>query len=300
MKKLSYSRFGGTEILEMVEAPLPVGEIVIKVKAVSVNPLDWKLWQGELKMMGGRKFPKEVGIDFSGVVVKGNGQYKEGDEVFGIASIFKGGAMAEYVAVKAGQITHKPLGMSFEEAAALPVAGGAAMQIFGQLVKVKPGMKVLINGAAGGIGPFAIQLAKQAGGIVTAVAGPGGVDLVRELGSDIVVNYKEKDVLKRGELYDVVVDLAGKIDYKTAKQILSKEGVYVNTSPGIREMIGKLFAGKNYQLLFLKSTTKELGILAKSGLKVVLGKRYEWQHFKTGYDEVRKGGTTGKAVFVVG
>ncbi|WP_343690927.1 NAD(P)-dependent alcohol dehydrogenase [Chitinophaga sp.] len=300
MRKLSYSRFGGTEVLEMVEAPMPAGEIVVKVKAVSVNPLDWKLWQGEMKMMGGRKFPKEAGIDFSGVVVKGNGQYKDGDEVLGITSIFKGGAMAEYVAVKAGNITHKPAGISFEEAAALPVAGGAATQIFGQLVLVKPGMKVLINGAAGGIGPFAIQLAKQAGGTVTAVVGPSGVNLARESGSDVVVNYKEKNVLTGGEQYDVVVDLAGKMDYKTAKRVLSPAGVYVNTSPGIKEMIGKLFAGKKYQLLFLKSTAKELEVLAKSGLKVAIGKRYRFEDFKNGYDEVRKGGIVGKAVFIMG
>lgn len=298
MRKLSYSRFGGTEVLEMVEAPMPVGEIVVKVKAVSVNPLDWKLWQGELTMMGGKKFPKEVGIDFSGVVVKGNAQYKEGDEVFGIASIFKGGAMAEYVAVKTVDIAHKPVGMSFEEAAALPVAGGAAMQIFGKLVQVKPGMKVLINGAGGGIGPFAIQLAKKAGGIVTAVVGPKAEELARGLGSDVVVNYKHQNVA--GSVFDVVVDLAGKMDYKAAKKILSKDGVYVNTSPGIKEMIGKLFAGKRYQLLFLKSTTKELGVLAESGLKVMIGKRYGFGDFKNGYDEVLRGGVVGKAVFVLG
>ncbi|HEY0611296.1 MAG TPA: alcohol dehydrogenase catalytic domain-containing protein, partial [Chitinophaga sp.] len=101
MKKVTFNRFGGTEVLEITEAPMPVGEIIVKVKAVSINPLDWKLWQGEMKLMSGRKFPKSVGIDFSGIVVHGNGKYHQGDEVFGMTSVFKGGALADYVAVNA-------------------------------------------------------------------------------------------------------------------------------------------------------------------------------------------------------
>lgn len=296
MKKIIYKHFGGTEVLEMVEAPMPEGEIIVQVKAVSVNPLDWKLWQGEMTLMGGKKFPKEVGIDFSGIVTKGGAGFKEGDAVFGLASIFKGGAMAEFVAVKAGDIALKPAGMSFEEAAGLPVAGGAALQIVEDLLKIKPGMEVLINGAGGGIGPFAIQLAKQKGAVVTAVVGAAGVEMAKELGSDVVVDYRKGDVM--GKKFDAVVDLAGKMGYAAGKKVLKKGGVYVNTSPGVKDILWSFVSG-SYKVLLLKPTVSGLKRLAESGLKVVIGKRYAWESFRQGYEEVKKGGITGKAVFVI-
>jgi NADPH:quinone reductase-like Zn-dependent oxidoreductase len=299
MKKVTYNRFGGTEVLQLTEAAMPEGEIIVKVKAVSINPLDWKLWQGEMKLMSGRKFPKSVGIDFSGIVEQGNGKFRKGDEVFGIASLFKGGALAEYVAVKATDIAHKPGGIGFEEAAGLPVAGSAALQIFDKLVKIQPGMQVLINGAGGGIGPFAIQLAKKAGAIVTAVVGPAAIDLVSTLGSDVVINYQKENVLTNGKTFDAVIDLSGKMNYREAKPILKKKGMYVNTSPGPKEMIGSLFSGGRYKLLLLKPSPTYLENLASSGMHVFISKRYNFHEFKKAYDEVKKGGVVGKAVFVV-
>ncbi|WP_343670876.1 NAD(P)-dependent alcohol dehydrogenase [Chitinophaga sp.] len=294
MKKITYQQFGGTEVLQMTDAPMPEGEIVVKVKAVSINPLDWKIWQGEMTLMSGRKFPKSVGIDFSGIVEKGNGSYRKGDEVFGIASIFKGGALAEYVAVKAKDIAHKPRTLSFEEAAALPVVGGAALQIFRQLVRIQPGMEVLINGAGGGIGPLAIQLAKKAGAIVTSVVGPAALDMVSRLGSDVVINYRQQNI--GNKTFDVVIDLSGKMNYSAAKIYLKKKGVYINTSPGPREIIGSLFSGGRYKLLFLKPKIEQL---ADSGLQVFISRTYDWRDYKKAYDEVKKGGITGKAVFVI-
>ena len=299
MKKVTYNRFGGTEVLQLTEASMPEGEIIVKVKAVSINPLDWKLWQGEMKLMGGRTFPKSVGIDFSGIVERGNGKFRKGDEVFGIASLFKGGALAEYVAVKATDITHKPGTISFEEAASLPVAGSAALQIFNTLLKIQPGMQVLINGAGGGIGPFAIQLAKKAGALVTAVVGPAAIDLVSTLGSDAVINYQKENVLTRGKSFDAVIDLSGKMTYKQAGTILKKKGVYINTSPGFKEIIGSLFSGGRNKPFLLKPSPTYLEELALSGLKVFVSKRYNFNDYRKAYDEVKKGGVTGKAVFVV-
>lgn len=299
MKKITYNRFGGTEVLQLTDAPMPTGEIIVKVKAASINPLDWKLWQGEMKLMSGRQFPKAVGIDFAGIVEQGNGPFKKGEEVFGIATLFKGGALAEYVAVKATDIAHKPATMSFEEAASLPVVGLAALQIVDQLLQIKPGMQVLINGAGGGIGPLAIQLAKKAGAVVTAVAGPSALDLATKLGSDVVVNYQQQNILTSGNRYDAVVDLAGTLTYKTAKPILTKKGSYVNTSPGPAQMIGSLFSGGRYKLLLLKPSAAALKKLATAGLQVIISKRYNFLDYKQAYDEVKKGGLVGKAVFVM-
>jgi len=299
MKKITYNRFGGTEVLTITEAPMPEGDIIVKVKATSINPLDWKLWQGDMKLMSGRKFPKSVGIDFAGVVEKGNGKFRKGDEVFGMADIFKGGALAEYIAVKAEDLAHKPATITFEEAASLPVVGSAALQIFDKLVALKPGMQVLINGAGGGIGPLAIQLAKKAGAIVTAVVGSTAVEMVTTLGSDVVINYQREDVLKRGKAFDVIIDLAGKMSYGVAKKILTKKGIYINPLPEPLEMIRSLFSGGRYKLLILKPSAAYLETLAASGLKVFISKRYNFQDYKAAYDEAKKGGISGKAVIVM-
>jgi NADPH:quinone reductase-like Zn-dependent oxidoreductase len=298
MKKIMYNHFGGTEVLEMTDAPTPTGEIIVKVKAASINPLDWKLWQGDMKLMSGRKFPKSVGIDFSGIVEQGNDKYRKGDAVFGMVGMFKGGALAEYVAVKAEDIALKPKAITFEEAASLPVVGSAALQIFDKLLKIQPGMEVLINGAGGGIGPLAIQLAKKGGAVVTAVVGPSAVDMASRWGSDVVVNYQHENVLTRGKAFDAIIDLSGKMAYRQARTILKQQGVYVNTSPGPREMIGSLFSGSRYKLLLLKPSAANLEKLAVAGLQIFISKRYDFSDYRKAYDEMKKGGIPGKAVFI--
>jgi NADPH:quinone reductase-like Zn-dependent oxidoreductase len=252
-----------------------------------------------MKLMSGRKFPKSVGIDFAGIVEQGNGKYRKGDEVFGIASIFKGGALAEYVAVKAEDIVHKPASITFEEAASLPVAGTAALQIFDTLVNIRPGMQLLINGAGGGIGPLAIQLAKRAGAEVTAVVGPPALQMVTDLESDIVINYQQENVLTTGKTFDAIVDLSGKLDYSTARTILKKNGIYVSTSPGPREMIRSLFSRGRYKLLVLKPSAARLEKLAAADLQIFISKRYNFHDYRKAYDEVKKGGIAGKAVIMV-
>jgi NADPH:quinone reductase-like Zn-dependent oxidoreductase len=300
MKKIMYNHFGGTEVLEMTDdAPMPTGEIIVKVKAASINPLDWKLWQGDMKLMSGRKFPKSVGIDFSGIVEQGNDKYRKGDAVFGMVGMFKGGALAEYVAVKAEDIALKPKAITFEEAASLPVVGSAALQIFDKLLKIQPGMEVLINGAGGGIGPLAIQLAKKGGAVVTAVVGPSAVDMASRWGSDVVVNYQHENVLTRGKAFDAIIDLSGKMAYRQARTILKQQGVYVNTSPGPREMIGSLFSGSRYKLLLLKPSAANLEKLAVAGLQIFISTRYDFSDYRKAYDEMKKGGIPGKAVFVM-
>ena len=299
MKKITYNRFGGTEVLQMTDAPMPEGDIIVKVKAASINPLDWKLWQGDMKLMSGRKFPKSVGIDFSGIVEQGSGKYHKGDEVFGITSIFKGGALAEYVAVKAEDIARKPAGITFEEAAGLPVAGAAALQIFDKLLKIAPGMQVLINGAGGGIGPLAIQLAKKGGDRVTAVVGPAALEIANSLESDVVINYQKENVLALGKTFDAIIDLSGKMTYKVARAILKKNGIYINTLPSPLEMIRSLFSGGRYKLLVLKPSAAYLEQLAAADLKMFISRRYNFRDYTKGYEEVQKGGIPGKAVFVL-
>ena len=184
MKKVIYNKYGSLDTLQLKDVPKPAvthKTIVVKVKAVSINPLDWKVVSGGMKPMSGFTFPKGIGIDFSGVVEEvgpDNHKFKIGEEVFGLLDVFKGGALAEYILVNESNIAHKPSSLSFEQAATLPVTGSAAFQIL-NLVNLQPGHEVLINGATGGVGMFLTQFAKQQGAIVTSVVGTAGVDIAK-------------------------------------------------------------------------------------------------------------------------
>ena len=311
MKKVIYRQYGGVDVLEMVEEAVPAvtaSTVLVKVKSVSINPIDWKIRAGEMKMMSGSTFPKGVGIDFSGVVEAVGGavsKCKKGDAVFGSVDQFKGGALAEYILVSEGAIAIKPAGISFEQAAALPVVGFAALQIFDRLVSVQEGTEVLINGAGGGIGMFAIQIAKTRGAVVTAVVGERGMALAEKWGSDRVVDYRKVNVQDDKQRYDAVIDLSGKLPFKKAKGMMKRSSVYVNTVPGPKQIIGSfvhnLLSKKKYRVLLSKASSYYLDILARrvnAGMDVTVSKSYPAGAFKEAYTEMPKGGVVGKAVFV--
>jgi NADPH:quinone reductase-like Zn-dependent oxidoreductase len=310
MKKIIYARFGNAGVLQMADVAMPVineTTLLIKVKAVSINPLDWKIRNGEMKLMSGSKFPRGTGIDFSGIVEDTGQQisdYKKGDEVFGLLDVFKGAALAEYIIVEAKDIAPKPKGISFEQAAAAPVVGSAAIQLFDTLVQIKPGSDVLINGGSGGIGMFAIQIAKIKGATVTVVA--SDLKAVQDWGSHFVINYRKEDVLQAGKLYDVVIDLSNRMPYSAAKRIMKPSSVYVHTAPGPKEIISSffinLFSNKKYKVLMLKPSPAYLAELAndmEQGLAIVVSKAYPFALFKEAYTEVAQGHTIGKAVIKV-
>ncbi|MFA6248032.1 MAG: NAD(P)-dependent alcohol dehydrogenase [Mucilaginibacter sp.] len=307
MKKIIYNQFGDAGVLEMADVAVPaVSEttLLIKVKAVSINPLDWKIRNGEMKLMSGSKFPRGTGIDFSGIVeATGSSikQYKKGDEVFGLLDVFKGVVLAEYIIAGEKDIALKPRGISFEQAAAAPVVGSAALQLFDTLLNVQKGTELLINGASGGIGMFAIQIAKMKGAIVTAVVSDNGLQAAKDWGSDFVINYRKEDVLKSGKLYDAIIDLSNQMTYSAAKKIMKPSSVYVNTAPGPKEIISSffisLFSRKKYKVLMLKPSPvylKELATYMKQGLAIVVSKAYRFDTFKTAYTEVPKAHIIGK------
>lgn len=312
MKKLIYSKFGGPEVLQLAEVPIPAVQattVLIKVKAVSINPLDWKIRNGEMKLMSGSKFPKGIGIDFSGIVEEiGTAvtKYHKGDEVFGIMDVFKGEALSEYITMEEKDIAIKPQNISFEQAAAMPVVGSAALQIFKTLVNLEKGTEILINGASGGIGMFATQIAKIKGAIVTVVVGNSGAQVVKDWGADFIVNYNNEDVLKGNRRYDVVIDLSGKMPFSKAKQIMKPSSTYIHTAPGPKEIISSffmnLFSSKKYKLLMLKPSPEYLAALtayAKNGMTIVVSKAYPFHSFEKAYTEVPGGKFIGKAVITM-
>jgi NADPH:quinone reductase-like Zn-dependent oxidoreductase len=217
MQAVVYSCYGGPEVLELATVAKPVpgdDEVLVRVHAASVNPLDWHYMRGSpyiMRLMAGIGRPKDrsMGVDFAGTVEAvgpGVTRFRPGDEVFGGA----GGAFAEYVVAGADRgIAHKPANVSFAEAAAVPVAGVTALQALRDSAQVQSLDQVLVNGASGGVGPFAVQLAKHFGAHVTGVASARNEDLVRYLGADLFIDYRTSDYTEGDVKYDVIIDNVG-------------------------------------------------------------------------------------------
>jgi NADPH:quinone reductase-like Zn-dependent oxidoreductase len=312
MRKVIYSQFGDESVLELTEQAIPTYEkdqLLIRVKAVSINPLDWKVYGGEMKLMSGSKFPKAVGIDFSGIVEnKGDSvsRFKAGDEVIGIMDVFKGGALADYVVVKESDVSLKPANISFEKAATLPVTGLSAIQIIDELAAIGKNQDVLINGASGGIGVFAVQIAKQRGAKVTAVVSSKGVDEAKKWGADMVIDHSRQNVELMTQRFNVVIDLSGKLTFKAAKNLMKRKAVFITTLPApitlLYSFFNNLFSAKKMKVLILKPTVGKfntLTALAEKGLQIVLAKTYSITRIKEAYREARQGKIIGKSVIVL-
>jgi NADPH:quinone reductase-like Zn-dependent oxidoreductase len=234
MKAILQDRYGSPEVLELreVDRPeIPDDRVLVRVRAASVNALDWHLLRGEpflVRMSGGLRRPKSslTGSDVAGVVeAVGPGvvNIRPGDEVFGASR----GTFAEFVIARATRLVPMPVGFSFEQAAAVPVAASTALQALRDQGKVQPGQAVLINGAGGGVGTFSVQLAKAFGATVTAVSSAGNVDLLRSIGADDVIDYTRDDFTKRSQRFDLIIDIAGTRSLSACRRALTPNGTYV-------------------------------------------------------------------------
>ena len=235
MKAIVHRCYGSPDVLalEDVAKPIPADDqVLVKVRAASVNPLDWHGLRGEpyvMRLSSGFGLPKNVrlGVDFAGTVEavgKSVTRFRPGDEVFG----GRGGSLAEYVTVgESWAIASKPANVTFEQAAAVPVAAITALQALRDKGRIQPGQKVLINGASGGVGTFAVQIGKAFGAEVTGVCSTRNLAMVRDLGADHVVDYTREDFTRSGERYDLIVDMVASRPLSEYRRVLKPEGVYV-------------------------------------------------------------------------
>ena len=238
MRALRYDRYGSPDVLHVAEIAEPVpgaGEAKVRVRAAGLNPLDWKIRAGHLRFVPVfRGPPRGIGCDFAGEIVGvggGASQRHVGERVFGsIVPFPRDGALAEFVVVALDCIVPIPQGVSFEHAAALPVAAGTALQALVDKAHVAAGQRILITGAAGGVGHFAVQLAKHLGAHVTGVCGAANAEFVRGLGADAVIDYAREDFTRGDERFDLVFDAAGASSFAAARRVLTEAGCYVNTS----------------------------------------------------------------------
>src|ERR1051326_5137397 len=325
MKAIVYCDYGLKNLkLADIEKPIPNDDqILVKVHAVSVNPYDWHFVEGTpyvMRAMGvGLRKPKDtrLGVDFAGTVEavgKNVTQFKPGDEVFG----GRAGAFAQYVCPRAGRaVALKPASISFEDAASVNIAGITALQALRDKGKVQPGQKVLINGASGGVGTFAVQIAKSLGAEVTGVCSTRNVDLVKSLGADHVIDYTKEDFTKGTERYDVILDNVGNRSLSECKAILTPNGKYVlvggggASDQGFLGGLGKAlwtvvfsnFVNQQMGMMMADANHNDLTVLAdmmQSGkLKPVIDRTYKLEQVPDAIRYVEQGHARGKVAITV-
>ena len=236
MKAFYSTAYGGPEVSHYGDFPDPSagnGQLLVEVKAVSVNPVDYKVKRGVARLMSGSKFPRIFGSDFAGVVKEaGNGatKFKPGDRVYGVTPVIWGkpGALAQLLAVDQKFVTGIPSQISFEEAASLPIAALTALNGL-RRCRVSEGKEVLINGGTGGVGHFAIQIAKAKGAFVTATCSQGNAELARKLGADDTMGYSREELAKIDKKFDAILDAYGMMDFEDVCRLLKRGGVYATT-----------------------------------------------------------------------
>ena len=318
MKAILRDRYGSPDVLELreIEKPEPTDDgMLVRVRATSVNPVDWHLMRGEpylVRLSDGLRRPKDkfLGVDVAGVVEavgKDVTEFEPGDEVFGSRS----GAFAEYVVSAKRVFAHKPANLTFEQAAAVPVAATTALQALRDKGGVTPGQKVLINGAGGGVGTFAVQIAKSYGAEVTGVTSTPNLEMVRSIGADHVIDYTREDFTRSGLRYDLIVDVAGSPSLSRLRRAASPDGALVLVGAGRGNWFGpmarplgslaiKRFV-KQRMAFFLAQTNKEdmlvlKGLLEAGKIKPVIDRTYPLSETAEAIRYLETGHARGKVV----
>jgi NADPH:quinone reductase-like Zn-dependent oxidoreductase len=312
VKKIIFNRYGSLDDLQMTDVQTPTfksDELLIRVKVVSINPLDWKRLEGQFKIITGFKFPKGIGIDFSGIVEKKGDAisgFQVGDAVFGGVDPMKDGALAEYVVVKEAAISKKPEAVSFETAAAAVTTGVTALHL-SEKCHAQSGDSLLINGASGGVGMAVLQMAKQRGIKVTAVASGEGLAFIQKWKPDATIDYKLQSVLEQKTAYNAIVELAGNIPFGRAKAILKPQSIFASTLPSpvdmLKAFLNNLFSSKKFQIVIANTSPdyyRQLcELLTQKKLEIPIAKSFAMADFKEAYQFARKGGTVGKVVISI-
>lgn len=239
MAAVVFERYGGPECLVVRERPVPgcrSSQVLIRVRAAGINPIDWRIRRGQLRWVLPIRRPFTPGFDVAGEVVRvgpraAEAGWKLGDQVFAFLASMSAGGYAQYVATSPSVVARKPPHLSFAEAAAIPLAGTTALQALRDLGRIAAGQRVLVNGASGGVGAFAVQLARHFGARVTGVCQEGNLDFVRALGAEQVLDYRAVDFWRGEERYDLILDAAAKSSFSKCRQVLAATGCYVTTVP---------------------------------------------------------------------
>jgi NADPH:quinone reductase-like Zn-dependent oxidoreductase len=324
MKAIVHCEYGGPEILGLadVEKPVPSdNQVLVRVRAAALNPLDLMIrgfWL--LRPVTGMRKPKDtrVGVDYAGTVEaigKNVTQLKVGDEVFG----GKNGALADYICVLADRaVVLKPANMTFEQAASVPVAALTALQGLRDKGKIKAGQKVLVNGASGGVGTFAVQIAKAFGAEVTGVCSTRNLELVRSIGADHVIDYTKQDFTQTDQRYDLIYDLVGNHSFSERRRILTQNGICVMAGAGgagwhdesasrllgeVKAYVGSWFVSQKFITYLASMNAADLVVLANlmrdGKVTPVIDKTYKFSEVPSALAYLETGHARGKVVITV-
>jgi NADPH:quinone reductase-like Zn-dependent oxidoreductase len=315
MKAIVYHRYGSPDVLKVEEIEKPTAgdnEVLVRIRAASVNPFDRHLMRGEprfLRAMSGLRKPKNkrLGVDVAGqveAVGRNITQFKEGDEVFGSCR----GSFAEYGCASEDRLALKPANITFEDAAAVPVAGLTALQGLRDKGRIQRGQRVLVNGASGGVGTFAIQIAKSFGAEVTAVCSTRHVETARSIGADHVIDYTQEDFTHSGQRYDLILAANAYHSILDYRRALSRKGIYVVSGGASVQLLQAMFLGpllsligsKRMGLISAKIKKKDLVLLSElletGKIVPVVDRRYPLSEVREAIRYLEEGHARGKVV----
>jgi NADPH:quinone reductase-like Zn-dependent oxidoreductase len=322
MKAAVYTKYGAPDVVEIkdIEKPSPKDdEVLIRIRATSVNPLDWHFMRGKpyvVRAMSGLTKPKitRLGVDVAGqveAVGRKVTQFKAGDEVFGACR----GAFAEYGCAPESSLVTKPRNVTFEQAGAVSVAGRTALQGLRDKGQIQAGQKVLVNGAAGGVGTFVVQIAKSFGAYVTGVCSTRNLDMVRSIGADRVFDYTHDDFAKSEQRYDIFFDCFANHSLFACRRVLNPKGIYIAiggpSGPWMIGLLGRMVTGPVLSGLtsqkfvtFMAKSSKEdlrvLGELMEAGkVTPVIDRRYRLSEVPAAVRYLEEGHARGKVVITV-
>ena len=313
MKAVIINKYGGNDVVEITEMPEPVPgphDVLIRVRAAGINPVDWKIRSGMLKFFTGSRFPMVLGRECAGEIA-GVGsrvtRFRKGDAVVAHPGIRSLGTYAQYVCSPEGTTFPKPHTVGFEEASTLPIAGLTALQSLRDLGRIVPGAKVLVNGASGGVGHFAVQIAKIFGAHVTGVCSGANADLVRGLGADRVIDYTSGDFVLTGDRYDIIFDAVAKRTFGECRKALLPGGVYVTTLPAAAVMLNQyltgLFTAKQARTVMVKLNAADMDWMKtqiEAGrIRIVIDKAYPLDQVREAFAYSESGRAKGKVVLTV-
>lgn len=308
MRAIEYDQYGAASVLHVADHPVPgrlPGQLLIQVLASSVNPIDYRFRRGDLKGIIPFGFPRIPGYDVAGIVVEtdsGSG-FVVGDRVMAFLDHTRGGALADYAVCAVSSAAKIPDAMPLEEAAAIPLAGTTALQSLRNHGKIKSGQSVLINGASGGVGAFAVQIAKSYGCHVDAFASARNREFCLSLGADHVYDYEQDDFTKSPERWDIIFDVAGKAHYLSARAVLKDGGHFVSTEPNVEGMLVTILTwplSKSGQVMLAVPSGDDLRELIRlydlGKLRVTIDSRFPFEQAVDAHRRVEAGVDHGKVV----
>lgn len=314
MRAMQYQGYGGPAQIKLAEVPAPrptATQLLVRVAASSVNPIDWKLHSGSYRWLMPMRFPSTPGFDLAGEVVEIGAQvtrFKVGEHVFAMADSRPGASSAEYAVVGEAAAARMPANLTATETAAIPLAGLTALQALRVLGQGRVGLRVLIVGASGGVGHYAVQIAKAQGAHVTGVCSSSHARMVRELGADRVIDYTQNPDLPVDEPYDLILDLVVRKPLHGLLAMLRKNGVYVASLPSFTRLVAAFFlpfvSQRRVKIIGVKSRGQDLDALRQlceaGKLRTMIDKEFRLEELAAAHAHSQQGRTAGKIVIAIG